>query len=261
MQTRRRADQNGHGRTLEEGPAPWAGALLLGCLLLGALAYWAPWVDHRAAALVLSGQDLGEFVKFIPEIRRGQMSFPRQLFYLPPLACALSLALLAANRHVPWPHWLRPRGVRALWLLLALLLLPGLLPPAWGHPRELFDGEFRLQGIALLLGGAAVLAHGLFRRIPLPVLALILVLLALAGLVPAQWAFWSLRPRIWDAYGTPTVHLGWGLWLDLLFWQARGRVPRLSRQRKQKGCVQDAENGRSSPAALDKNGQTGHSGP
>jgi hypothetical protein len=101
---------------------------------------------------------------------------------------------------------------------LALLLLPGLLPPVWGHPKELLTAEFRLQGIALAFGLTWILAHALFRPVPLHVLGNILAALALMALVPPQWAFWAIRPRIWAAYYTPTVRLGWGLWLDILAW-------------------------------------------
>ena len=189
------------------------GYLLLVAILLAALSYWAPWVDHDTAALKLSGQDLGEFVKFVPDIRRGQLRFPRQLFYLPPFACVVCLVLLSTNRQLPYPRWLRV-GV----LALAVLLLPGLLPPVWGHPRDLFTREFRLQGIALILGLLLIAVHGAFRRLSLRTLSLALVVLALVGLIPAQWAFWAIRPRIWAAYNTPTVHLGWGLWLDIVAW-------------------------------------------
>lgn len=189
------------------------GYLLLVTLLLTALAYWAPWVDHDTAALKLSGQDLGEFVKFIPAIRTGQISFPRQVFYLPPLVSAICLVLLAANWRLAYPRW-----VRVGMLAFALSLLPGLLPPAWGHPRELFTTEFRLQGVALVLCLLLILAHGAFRRVPLAALALTLGALALVALIPAQWAFWVIWPRIWAAYDTPTVRLGWGLWLDIAAW-------------------------------------------
>jgi hypothetical protein len=189
------------------------GYLLLATVLLAALAYWAPWVYHRTAALKLSGQDLGEFVKFIPEIRRGWMRFPRQLFYLPPFVCVICLVLLSTNRHLSYPRWLR-----LAMLVLAPFLLPGLLPPAWGHPKELFAPEFRLQGIALVLGLLLILAHGLFRRVRLSALVLLLGALALTALIPPQWAFWAIRPRIWAVYDTPTIRLGWGLWLGIVAW-------------------------------------------
>ena len=188
---------------------------LLAVLLVAALAYWAPWVDHNTAALKLSGQDLAEFVKFIPEIRTGQIRFPRQMFYLPPFVCTLCLVSLAVNRCLAYPRWLRV-GM----LGLAVLILPGLLPPVWSRPQDLFTAEFRLQGFALVAGLSLVLAHGLFRGIPLRILAVIVAVLALAAILPTQWAFWRVWPLIWTAYATPTIRLGWGLWLTIAAWTA-----------------------------------------
>ena len=187
--------------------------VLLALLFLAALSYWAPWIDHRTAALKLSGQDLGEFIKFIPALRMAQRSFPRQLFYLTPLVCAGSLVLLASNQGRSYP-----RALRVGMLALSLLLLPGLLPPVWGHPKDLFAPEFRLQGIALLVGLAAIAGHGLFRRLSPRALAATLGSMALVTLVPTQWVFWTARPHIWTAYDTPTVRLGWGLWLGIAAW-------------------------------------------
>ena len=187
--------------------------VLLVLLVLAALSCWAPWVDHRTAALKLSGQDLGEFVKFVPALRTAQRPFPRQLFYLPPFLCAVSLVLLAANGALVYPT-----ALRVGMLLGALLVLPGLLPPVWGHPRDLFASEFRLQGIALLVGLAVIASHGLFRRLAQRVLTAILGAMALAAVVPTQWAFWAARPHIWAVYDTPSAHLGWGLWLSAAAW-------------------------------------------
>jgi hypothetical protein len=198
--------------------------LLLVALLLAAVAYWAPWVGHSSAGLKLSGQDLGEFVKFIPVV---SPTFPRQLFYVPSLACSLCLVLLAANRGATeggdgtsgstraggYPRWLRV-GM----LACALLLLPGLLPPAWGHPKELLVPEFRLQGLAVIAGLVVLLSHGLLGRIPKPVARVIVVVLATLALVLPQAAFWVIRARLWAVYDTPTIHLGWGLWLHMVAW-------------------------------------------
>jgi hypothetical protein len=186
--------------------------VLLASILLAALSYWAPWIDHRTAALKLSGQDLGEFVKFIPDLR-VQAPYPRQLFYLPPFICATSLVLMASNRALAFP-----RTLRVGMLALSLLILPGLLQPVWGHPRDLFTPEFRLQGIALLAGLATIAAHGLFRHLAPRALDAILGSMALIALLPTQWAFWTARPHIWAVYDTPTVHLGWGLWLGMGAW-------------------------------------------
>jgi hypothetical protein len=185
---------------------------LLG-LVLAALAYWGPWVQHPAAALRLSGQDLGEFVKFIPAIRRGELSFPRQLFYGPPFVIAVTLVMLAVNWQLPYPRWLR-----IAMLLSSIAMLPGLLPPAWGHPRELLGNEFRLQGIGLLLAAAVIVAHGVFRRLSLRALALLALAFAALALVAPQAAFWAIQPRIWEAYSVSSVRLGWGLWLHAAAW-------------------------------------------
>lgn len=183
--------------------------------MLALLTYWSPWVAHRAAALELSGQDLGEFAKFVPGIQDGQVSPPRQLFYLPPLACSLCLVLLAASPGLAYRRWLR-----IAMLALAVVSLTGLLPPVWGGPRDLFTPEFRLQGLALTFGLLVALGHGALRRLPSTALAASVLLLALVALVPTQWAFWTIRPQIWAAYGTSTVHVGWGIWANVAAWVA-----------------------------------------
>jgi hypothetical protein len=43
---------------------------------------------------------------------------------------------------------------------------------------------------------------------------------ALLALVLPQAAFWVIRERIWAAYRTSTVHLGWGIWMHLGAWLA-----------------------------------------
>lgn len=187
--------------------------LALAFALLAALSYWLPWVAHPTAALKLSGQDMGEFVKFIPAFRSGEIGVPRQLFYMPPLVCTLVLTLIGINRALPWP-----RGLRVVLLGLALLLLPGLLPPVWGTPKDWFTAEFRLQGLALVLGSAFVVAHGAFRRLSLTWLSWLIMILALIGLFPAQWAFWQFKPYVWAVYNTPTIRVGWGVWLNGLAW-------------------------------------------
>jgi hypothetical protein len=204
----------GHSTARPTGNSiPLLALLLLSGFLLAALAYWAPWVGHAAAALRLSGQDLGEFVKFVPPIRRGEEWFPRQLFYVPPLAVSVSLVLLSTNQGLPYPRWLRGATLAS-----SVVVLLGLLPPSWGHPRDLFAAEFRLQGIGVLLGAAIATAHGLFRRLPLRLSAALIVALALAALLAPQAAFWIVRPELWAAYATPTIHLGWGLWLHIAAW-------------------------------------------
>ena len=102
--------------------------------------------------------------------------------------------------------------------------MPGLLPPAWGHPKELLVAEFRLQAGAFVVGVIFVMAHGLFRQVSVRNLAITLGILALIGLLPAQGAFWAIKDRIWAVYGTSTIRLGWGLWLNGGAWIGLGAI-------------------------------------
>jgi hypothetical protein len=202
-------------------PAPLPGArvlkaigyLLLTTLVLGSLAYWLPWIDHRTAALKLSGQDLGEFVKFVPALQGRPLGTLRQVLYVPPLITASCLVLLAANRGIPYP-----RPLRAGMLALALFVLSGLLPPVWGQPRDLLTPQYLLQGIAVLFSASLVLAHGVLRQVRLVSLAWVTAALSVVALLPIQCVFWAARPAIWATYGSPTIHLGWGLVLHIMSW-------------------------------------------
>ena len=103
-------------------------------------------------------------------------------------------------------------------LALALFVLFGLLPPVWGSPRDLFTAQYRLQTIAAVFGASLVLAHGLFARVRLPSLAWVTAALSVVALLPSQCVFWMAWPAIWVAYGSPSIHLGWGLALHIVSW-------------------------------------------
>ena len=175
-------------------------------LLLALAGYFGPWVAHKAAALVLTGQDMAEYVKFLPEVRSGELQVMRELFYLPLLAGALGLVSLAANRRLRylWPlRWLLP--------LLAVPVALSMLPPAW-TPQLMLTPEFRLQAAAIAVCLIIVVIHPLLRRLPPALLEAITALLALAAAVIPVWQFLRMRAAIDGVYGRP-VTLGWGLWL------------------------------------------------
>src|SRR5512147_658545 len=73
----------------------------LGLLLIGA-GYFGPWVWHKAAGLVLSADDLGEWIKFLPAWRAGQLAVARELFYLPIWLAAIGLGLQAGHMKSRW---------------------------------------------------------------------------------------------------------------------------------------------------------------
>jgi hypothetical protein len=186
------------------------GGLLVLAVAVGVAGYYGPWIAHRDAALVLIGQDLGEFVKFLPEVRGGTVPMVRQLFYLPPFCACLILALLAAApsgqpQGLPllWRPW------RALFLVAILPLSLALLPPVFTVP-VLKSPEFRLQVIGVAVCWAMLPSSWLLGQIPARLQSAGLALLGLAGALPALWQLTVIWPAIGAIYHEP-LHIGWGL--------------------------------------------------
>ena len=206
--------------------------LILG-LALAIVGYFGPWVDHKTAALVLTGQDMGEFVKFLPEVRDGTAPMIREFFYLPPFAAALGLILLMASKRLAYPL-----VVRAVMLLAVLGLAWAMLPPVW-TPQLLVTAEFRKQTVAIAFCLLLLIIHPVLRYLPprrglepvacpehsrregLTAVALryaqdtAMMVLALLGAGPPLWQFFSIREAVNRAYGWP-VQVGWGLWVTVL---------------------------------------------
>jgi hypothetical protein len=171
--------------------------------MLATVGYYGPWIAHRTAALTLTGSDMGEFVKFLPGVLDGSLQVVRQLFYLPPIVVALSVALLVGSRSLGFP-WL----LRVATLVLSMVVSFQLLPPAWS-PASLMTAEFRLQPIALGLCWLALAGFWLFGRLPIRLTGPICCGLAgVAGALSA-WQFLIAKPAIDATYGIQPA-VGWG---------------------------------------------------
>lgn len=199
------------GQVTQQRQPIWTNAALLRWLLpLAALltlaGYFGPWVPHRVAGLVVTGLDLGEYVKFLPVVRGGQVTLWREGFYLPlvTVSLALSLAAFRPALRYGWP-------LRVLLLLVAGVAALNLLPPAWDQ-STFRNPEFRqqIQALALCLGAAAIS----------PVLALlprwfsvslVLVLSVLALWFPLR-DFLRVLPTIRELYNQP-FPFGWGVYV------------------------------------------------
>jgi hypothetical protein len=180
---------------------------IIAAWLLGLAGYFGPWVPHRAAGLVVSGLDLGEYVKFIPQVISGQIAVRREIFYLPLFAGSLIASLLASRRSLP-------RWVRILLGLGAILLALALLPPAWS-PVTLRLPEFHLQTAALIFCLALVPAVILTRYLPDRLVLGLIALLAIPAAFLPIWGFLEVRPAVADLYRQP-LRLGWGFWAALI---------------------------------------------
>lgn len=173
---------------------------------LAAVGYYGPWIDHATAALTLSGGDMAEFVKFLPDVLAGTLGVVRQLFYLPPLAVVASVALLVASERLAYP-WL----LRLVALLLCVPLSLQLLPPAWSL-ASLGTSEFRLQAMALVLCWLMLAASWLLGRLPVWLTGSLTAVLCLAGVALPIWQMVLAKPAIDGVYGRPPA-LGWGFFL------------------------------------------------
>lgn len=182
--------------------------LLPVAVLMTLVGYFGPWVDHRAAGLVITGLDLGEYVKFLPPVRSGAIWLWRPGFYAPLVAASAAGSLAAYRRADAYPVWLR----LAL-LTVAAVAATNLAPPAW-TPARLLEPEFRVQTVAMsaLLIGFAI--SPVLARLPERLWrAVVLLLTAAAILLPVQ-GYFAVLPAVAELYGH-TLRPGWGLWLAL----------------------------------------------
>ncbi len=164
--------------------------------LLAAISLWLPWVWDRSAALVLTGLDLPEFVRFVGGPSAALARPSALAFAAPLLAAGVGLTLLAAGRPRCNP-----------WEIGAALVVGGWLASVAFPPLE--------QGAALamsllLLGLVTVMGRLLTSR------ARVAALIVLAsGLVSAGAALTQLgrmAPVIAELYGHPLT-LGAGVYL------------------------------------------------
>lgn len=192
----------------------WWGLLGIGLALVGV---WGTWVPHRAAALVLSGWDLAEYVKFLPGV-----AATRELFYLPVWCAGIALTLISSQgSHKPTnnliPRQANIRTQRVILILIALALMVAILPP---YPHTLTgyrSGEFRWRFILGVSGILAVFVSGFSTKWPGRAVGALLVLLALVAAAPALWQFLEVREAIEGIYGA-SLGWGWGLGLFLMGW-------------------------------------------
>lgn len=200
--------------------------------VLAAVGYYGAWIAHGTAALTLSGADIGEFVKFLPGVLDGSLQVFRQIFYLPPLAVVVGVALLVGSRELRYPALAR---VLAL-ILLAVPVSLQLLPPAWS-PASLLSSEFRLQTIALMASWLLFAGFWLWGRLPVRLIGTLAAALALASAVLSVWQYLEVKGAIDAVYGTPP-QTGWGFYVcqaGLLLMAAGGLVLAWRRPRRRSG--------------------------
>ncbi len=166
-------------------------------VVLGALSLWLPWVGHRGAALVLTGLDLPDFVRFMGA-SAAPLVRPTQIAFAVPLLALATTGILWAWSRASATFWFRAAAlVMALWLASVAF-----------SPLER-RREFLLVGSALIL---AWLVAGAMRA-PMWSARAVGLVGGLAGAVATLVQFARVMPALAGLYGT--VVWGVGPWLAL----------------------------------------------
>lgn len=173
------------------------------------LGYFLVWLPHRAAGLSFIGLELGEWVKFLPQYRSGEIAANRSFFYLPPITLGLMLALWTAswpNRR--WQTW----AMRVFAVLVAMLAFPAI-------EAILYEGIDQWLGRLLLILLVAVVA---VLMLPLGKIGTsrasvvawsAIAVLALLGLALPTWAYLAFRTPVAQLFDQ-RIGIGPGLWLN-----------------------------------------------
>jgi hypothetical protein len=167
------------------------------------------WLPQPVTGLSFIGLEMGEWVKFLPQVRSGEILPDRNLFYLPPITLGLMMAMWTTgwpNRR--WQTWI----FRALAVVVSLLAFPALEAIRFEPPDQWL---LRLVMIGFVV--VVVILSGFLGRLPARTAGLIqwssMLILGLAGAVLPAWAFLAMRPGIAELFFT-SVGFGPGFWLN-----------------------------------------------
>jgi hydrogenase/urease accessory protein HupE len=179
--------------------------LWLGLLLVSA-GYFGPWVWHKTAGLNLSADDLGEWIKFLPAWKSGQLPVMRELFYFPIWLTSIGLGLMA-GRIKSWPWKLIVLALSVLLVFTPLPKYPELLS-AFREPE--FMLTFWLTMVALLL---SVVFTFVGARLPDRVEAILWIVIGVSAALFAPWMFGRAMPDIDRLYH---YSIGWGVVAEVI---------------------------------------------
>ena len=179
--------------------------LWLALFLIGA-GYFGPWVWHKAAGLILSADDLGEWIKFLPAWKSGQLPVTRELFYLPIWLTSIGLGLMA-GRIKSWPWKLIVLALSMLLVFTPLPKYPELLS-AYREPE--FMPTFWATMAALLL---SVIFTFWGAQLPERVEAILWIMIGVSAALFAPWMFGRAMPDIDRMYH---YSIGWGIVAEVI---------------------------------------------
>ena len=173
------------------------------------VAYFLVWLPQPVAGLSFIGLEMGEWVKFLPQVRSGELAGNRYYFYIPPIT--LGIMMLAWTITWPdkrWQTWV----VRGLAVAIAFLAFPSV--------EALLDepaSEWLLRLILVLLVLILALLSPLFKLLSPSIRIngswILILLMGLVGAIFPTWAYMAVRGPVGDLLRS-AIGIGPGVWLN-----------------------------------------------
>ena len=173
------------------------------------VAYFLVWLPQPVVGLSFIGLEIGEWVKFLPQVRSGEIIATRYYFYIPPITLGImmiSWTVTWSDRR--WQTWV----VRGLAVAIAFLAFPSV--------EALLDepaSEWLIRLILVLLVLLLAVLSPLFKRLVPNILIkgswIVILLLGLVGAIFPTWAYWVLRGPVGDLLRSD-IGIGPGVWLN-----------------------------------------------
>jgi hypothetical protein len=173
------------------------------------VAYFLVWLPQPVVGLSFIGLEMGEWVKFLPQVRSGEILANRNYFYIPPI----TLGMMMIAWTVTWPNkrW-QTWVVRGLAVAVAFLAFPSV--------EAILDeaaSEWLLRLILVMQVLILAVLSPLFKRLPPGILItgswILILLLGLTGAIFPTWAFLSVRGPVGDLLRL-AIGIGPGVWLN-----------------------------------------------
>lgn len=168
--------------------------------------FFMVWLPHEAAGLTYIGLEMGEQAKFLTQVRSGEITPGRSLFYLPPVAAGAILVLFGSR----WPNdrW-QTWAVRLVGVGVSFLAFPAL--EALGAEAEEWLWRVLMIGVVLSLAIASPYLAQIAQRFIWAAIGLV----ALLGAVLPGWVFWEVKAAF-SIVHERQLGIGIGFWLNLV---------------------------------------------
>ncbi len=189
----------------------WQQPVLTAGFTLILVAYFLVWLPQPVAGLSFIGIDIGEWIKFMPQVQSGELDINRNVFYLPPITLGLNLIFWSASwSERRWQTW----ALRLLAIVISLLSLPSI--EAF---TEETTSEWLTRTVMVLVVVTVSVLIPLKRYLPSAILMngkwLIISLLGFLGAIFPTWTYLALRGTVSQLFQAD-VGIGPGVWLNAI---------------------------------------------